>query len=68
MENIQGRLKMEFSYYDCFPAIIKLTVELHAIHASKSRANIVVVLKERRLMLFFIVIPQVRYQKMYVKI
>ena len=50
MENIQGRLKMEFSYYDCFPAITKLTVELHAIHASKSRANIVVVLKERRLM------------------
>ena len=51
MENIQGRLKMEFPYYDCFPAITKLTVELHPIRASKSRANFVVVLKERRLML-----------------
>ena len=51
LENIQGRLKMEFPHYDCFPAITKLTVELHAIRESKSRAIIVVVLKERRLML-----------------
>ena len=51
MENIQERLKMEFPYYDCFLAITKLTVELHPIRASKSRANFVVVLKERRLML-----------------
>ena len=41
LENIQGRLKMEFPYYDCFPAITKLAVELHAIRESKSRANIV---------------------------
>ena len=26
MENIQGRLKMEFPHYNCFLAIAKLTV------------------------------------------
>lgn len=49
MQNIQGRLKMkvEFSHYNCFPAIIKLIVGLHALHASKSRAHVAVVLKDR---------------------
>ena len=47
MENIQGRLKMEFRYYDCFPAITKLIIKLHALHASKSRANVEVVLKAK---------------------
>ena len=47
MENIQGRLKMKFPYYNYFSAIAKLIVGLDALHASKSRANVVVVLKGR---------------------
>ena len=47
MQNIQGRLKMEFPHYNCFPVITKLIVGLHALHASKSRVNAVVVLKDR---------------------
>ena len=45
MENIQGRMKMVFPYYNCFPTITKLIVGLHALHTFKSRRNIVVVLK-----------------------
>ena len=63
LENIQGRLKMEFPYYDCFPAITKLAVELHAIRESKSRANIVSYWKKDVWCFLFIVIPQARYQK-----
>ena len=47
MENIKGRLKMEFPYYICFPAITKLIVGLHTLHTFKSRANVVVVLQDR---------------------
>ena len=47
MENIQGRLKMEFPSYNCFPAIKKLIVGLLTQHSSKSKANITVVLKDR---------------------
>ena len=47
MEKIQGRLKTEFSYCNCFPAITNVIVRLHTLHASKSRANVVVVLKDR---------------------
>ena len=47
MENIQGRLKTEFPYYICFPAITKLRVGLHKLHTFKSRANVVVVLEDR---------------------
>ena len=47
MENIQGRLMMEFPYYNYFSAIARLIVELHALHASKFRTNVVVVLKDR---------------------
>ena len=46
-ENIQGRLKMKFPYCNCFPAITKLTEGLHALHAPKSRTNVLVVLKDR---------------------
>ena len=42
MESIQERLKMEFSYYNRFPAIAKLIVALYSLHVSKSRANITV--------------------------
>ena len=45
MQNTRERLKMEFPHYNCFPAIVKLVVGLHALHASNSRANVVVVLK-----------------------
>ena len=47
IEYIQGRLNMEFPYYICFTAITKLIVGLHALHASKFRANVLVVLKDR---------------------
>ena len=43
METIHWRLKMEFLYYNCFSAITYLIVGLHTLHASKSRANVVVV-------------------------
>ena len=45
MESIQGRLKMEFPYYNCFPAITKQIVELHALLAS--RPNVVLVLMDK---------------------
>ena len=47
MQTIQGRLKIEFPRYNWFPAIIKLIVALHGLYASKSRVNVVVVLKDR---------------------
>lgn len=47
MENIQGRLKMEFTYYNCFSLITKLILGLHTLHIPKSIANDVVVLKDR---------------------
>ena len=47
MENIKGRLKMKFPYCNCFPAITKFTEGLHALHAPKSRTNVLVVLKDR---------------------
>ena len=68
MENIQRRSKMEFPYYNCFPAFTKLIVGLHALHASKSRTNVLIVLKNRHFdASYLIVIPRVRYQKMCVK-
>ena len=47
MGNIQGRLKMEFPCCNCFPGITKLIVGSHALYASKSKASVVVLLKER---------------------
>ena len=47
MESIQGRLKMEFTFYNCFPAITKLIIVLYSLDTSKSRANEVVVMKGR---------------------
>ena len=47
VENIQGRLKVEFPCYNCFLTITKLIAGLHALYASKSKANVVVVLKDR---------------------
>ena len=41
--------KMKFPQYNCFPAIAKLIVGLHALHASKSRVNVAVELKVRNL-------------------
>ena len=68
MENIQRRSKMEFPYYNCFPAFTKLIVGLHALHASKTRTNVLIVLKNRHFdASYLIVIPHVRYQKMCVK-
>ena len=46
IKNIQGRLKKEFPYYSCFPATTNLIAGLHTIHASKSTANVVVILKD----------------------
>ena len=54
MENIKGKFKMEFPYYNCFSAITKLIVGLHALHASKSRAIVVVVLKDRHFHYFYL--------------
>ena len=68
MENIQRRLKMEFPYYNCFPAFTKLIVGLHALHASKSRTNVLIVLKNRHFdASYLIVIQRVRYQKCVLK-
>lgn len=47
IENIKEKLKMEFPYHNCFPVITKLIVGLHAIYASKFRANFVVLLKDK---------------------
>ena len=47
VENIQGRLKVEFPCYNCFPTITKLIAGFHALYASKSKANVVVVLKDK---------------------
>ena len=46
MENTQRRLEMEFPYYNYFLAIAKLIVVLNALHASKSRANVMVAMKD----------------------
>ena len=68
MENIQRRSKMEFPYYNCFPAFTKLIVGLHALHASKTKTNVLIVLNNRHFdASYLIVIPHVRYQKMCVK-
>ena len=47
MENILERLKMKFPYGNCFSDITKLMVGLHTLHAHKSTANVVVILKDR---------------------
>ena len=52
MENIQGRLKVEFPCYNCFPTIKNLTGGLHALYASKFRVNVVIVLKNTEQMLW----------------
>ena len=52
MQSIQGRLKMEFPHFNCFPAITKLIAGLHALHP-KSRANFVVVLKNILMLLTY---------------
>ena len=46
MENILGRLEMEFPYCNYFLAIAKLIIGLNALHASKSRANVMVAMKD----------------------
>ena len=45
---------MEFPHYNCFPAVTKLIVGSHALHASKSTANVVVVLKVRNFDVFYL--------------
>ena len=51
MKNIRERLKMEFLNYNCFPTITKLIVR--SINISKSRADVVVVLKDTNILMFF---------------
>ena len=46
MENIQGRFKMQFPYYNCFLAIAKLIVKLHYILLNP-KENVAVELKDR---------------------
>ena len=48
MQNLQGRFKMEFPHYNCFPTITKLIVGLYALHA------FVVILKVRNLNVFYL--------------
>ena len=38
---------MELPYFNYFPAVTNLIVGLHALHVSKSRANVAVALKDR---------------------
>ena len=47
MVNIQERLIIKFPYYNYLPAVTILIVRLYALYASKSRANVVVVLNDR---------------------
>ena len=47
MQNIQRKLKMDFPHYKCFFAITNLIVGLHTLYATRSRANVVVVVKDR---------------------
>ena len=47
MVNIQDRLIIKSPYYNYLPTVTIRIVRLYALYASKSRANAVVVLKDR---------------------
>ena len=66
MVNMQGKLKMEFPNYNCFPSIAKLIVRSHYL-----LLHLVQMLRSYRkmhiLMFLFIVIPRAQYQNNMLK-